>query len=324
MQTTVPPPTLGELQRQGTRRLRGAGLDEADLVAEVLVRHAAGLDRAGLLRDLREPAGPGVIEALARLLERAERGEPLAYIVGHREFYGLDLLTDRRALIPRPETESLVELGLTWGRALQAAGCREPLIVDVGTGTSAIALALAAHLPGARVIGIDLSAEALALARENARRLGLAGRVRFVQGDLLAPLRWRPHLTVANLPYVPEGRLAHLPVGIREWEPRLALAGGADGLDLYRRLLAQWHTLPPRSGRREDCAWSRQGRAAASSAAGAGVSDVLLFEIGSDQAGAGVTLAAALATGCQVGVRHDLGGAERVIEVTRADGVCDG
>ena len=197
-----------------------------------MLAHALDLTRTQLLA---KPDGPLTPDQLARAhgdLERLANGEPLAYVVGHREFYDIDLLTDRRALIPRPETECLIEHALKL-----LADHPSPLIVDVGTGCGAIAVTLAKHLRRARVIAVDLSPEAIELARENARRIGVEARLEFRVGHLLAPVTETPHLLAANLPYINDKDWPFLARTIRGHEPRMAFIGGPDGLDLVRSLL---------------------------------------------------------------------------------------
>ena len=170
------------------------------------------------------------------MIKRRQAGEPLAYIIGHREFFGLDFFIVPGVFIPRPETEILVE------KALELAQSRFPpdlLLADVGTGCGAIAISLARKLPQARVYAIDISPEALEVARRNCRRYGLENRIQFLQGRLLQPLPQPVHLIVANLPYVPEEELPHLQEEIRHFEPPDALVGGVGGLDLVKALLPE-------------------------------------------------------------------------------------
>jgi len=186
---------------------------------------------------------PAACSAFEALLARRLGREPTAYIVGRREFYALALEVSPAAPIPRPETELLVDETLAQARRLQPARPK-PHIVDVGTGCGAIALAVAMRLPVARVTATDASQDALDLARRNAQRLGLSGRVRFVLGDLLSPLagyarREPADIVVANLPYVPACEWEGLAPEIRCYEPRAALDGGPDGLRLIERLLGQ-------------------------------------------------------------------------------------
>lgn len=208
----------------------------ARIEAEVLLRHALGIDRAQLYCRLAEELPPDELERFVSLLDRRLAGEPVAYITGHREFYGLDFLVDRRVLIPRPETELLVEavLGLFDG-----SDARTAAIADVGTGSGAIAISLAANLPQARIIAVDSSFEALEVAAMNVARHGVGDRVSLVHGNLLEPVAGGLDVVVANLPYIPRSRLAALPSDVRDFEPLPALDGGEDGLDPYRRLFAQ-------------------------------------------------------------------------------------
>lgn len=229
--------SVREMLAEATARLRGAGSDSPRLDAEVLLQHVlgAGWDRARLYAAFAEPLPPAAREWYAALVARRGAGEPVAYLVGKREFMGRDFVVGPGVLVPRPETECLVEWVLArlsrWPR--RAPG---PRVVDVGTGSGAIALSLARLLPAARVVAVERSAGALAFARENLARLGPAGRVLLVRGDLLAPLaERRVDAIVANLPYL---RPDQLHAGIAR-EPREALLGGPDGLDPYRALLPQ-------------------------------------------------------------------------------------
>lgn len=161
---------------------------------------------------------------------RRQKGEPIAYITGEKEFYGLKLKVDRRALIPRPKTEDLV---------LEALKLNPKSLADIGTGSGAVALALAAHLPKATIYATDISEEALDLARENAGRLKLDGRIKFLRGNLAEPLPERVELITANLPYIMTPWLKTLPDEIKKFEPSLALDGGVDGLKYYRQLFEE-------------------------------------------------------------------------------------
>jgi release factor glutamine methyltransferase len=224
----------------GAGRLIAAGLEsrEAWVEADLLLRHAAGLTREETLLRPSAPLPDGAADAFASLIERRAAGWPSAYLTGRCEFYGLSLEVDPRVLIPRPETERLVEVV-----AGALAAHPAPVIVDVGTGSGAIALALAHVIAGARVVATDVSEDALAVARANAEHLGLAARVVWRVGDVLdalagvvAPLS--ADAICANPPYVPSDEIAGLAREIREHEPRLALDGGPDGLVLHRRIIA--------------------------------------------------------------------------------------
>jgi len=242
MPTTVSraPVTRRTMLAWGEARLRTGGVspDEARPEAEVLLRHVFGLSREELLLrpDAEVPAAAA--RAYADAVDRRAAGCPTAYLVGRREFYGMEFAVDARVLIPRPETERLVEVTVD---ALR--GRRAPLVVDLGTGCGAIALAIARALPEACLIATDASAPALEVARANAARHGLASRVTWACGDALDALtglgiEGRADAICANPPYVPTGEVAHLPREVRECEPRIALDGGADGLAVHRRIVA--------------------------------------------------------------------------------------
>jgi release factor glutamine methyltransferase len=238
--------TLGETLAEATARLSAAGVDAPRIVAQVLLAHVLGVPRAAVLATpSHQPLQPHQFNSFRTLVNRCVGGEPMAYVVGHTEFYGLEFLTDRRALIPRPETEHLVELALARIRAMpmpammtQTGSLRTP-IVDVGTGTGCIIISLAVKLPSLRFIATDVSSGALALAHENAKRHSVHARIQFLRGDLLAPVPTRVDGVIANLPYVTTGEWQRLPRHIRDHEPRAALDGGADGMDHIRRLLSQ-------------------------------------------------------------------------------------
>ena len=216
-----------------TDALAAAGVPEARLDAELLLAHASGRGRASLIADPAAEIPPAVARTYGELVRRRLRREPLAYIVGSKGFRRIELEVDRRVLVPRPETELLVEVALEW----------EPgRVLDVGTGSGAIALAVAEEMPGVEVVATDTSPGALEVARANAARLGLAGRVRFEAGTL--PEGESFDLVLANLPYVAEADWAGLQPEVTEWEPREALLAGADGLDAYRELLAPMDAGP--------------------------------------------------------------------------------
>lgn len=215
--------------------LQEEGLDTPRLDAELLLGHVLGLTRAQIHAHPERRLDVAELESYHELIERRRQHEPVAYITGHKEFYGLDFYVDRRVLIPRPETELLVEKGLEIGRAIS-----NPLtIADVGTGCGAIAISLAVHLPQAIIYALDASSEALEVAALNRCRHGVERSVHLLQGDLLSPLPEPVDLIVANLPYVSRAEWKQLPRTIAAYEPRSALDGGPDGLDAIRRLLAQ-------------------------------------------------------------------------------------
>lgn len=226
--------TVKEILRLAGQKLKESGVDTPALDAGVLLSHVTGCSRAELYRDW-ECELPAQEEArFFQLLTRREAGEPVAYLTGRKEFMGLQFVVDKSVLIPRPETELLVETAMS----LTEKG----IIVDVGTGSGAIAISLAVFLPRAAVYATELSSAAIEVARLNAARHDVGQRVFFFLGDLLRPLAGlalsgRVDLIAANLPYIAADELVALPRQVRLYEPAAALDGGADGLDLYRRLL---------------------------------------------------------------------------------------
>lgn len=212
----------------------GINAEEAALDAEVLARHALGWDRAALVARWRDAAPETFDARLQPLIARRASREPVAYITGHREFWGLDFEVTPDVLIPRPETELIVEEAVRY--ANEVGPPRD--IIDVGTGSGCIAIALAHEFPSARVTATDISTAALTVARQNTRRLGVADRVRIVHADLLDNVTASADLIVSNPPYVPAGDAPALQPEVGQHEPATALFGGpGDGLDLVRRLL---------------------------------------------------------------------------------------
>lgn len=260
------------------------------LDAPVLLAHVLGCDRATLLAHPERPLTPSQATVFQALVARRATGTPVPYLTGRRAFFDLELWVTPDVLIPRPETEHLVELALSWARA---RGGRVR-VVDVGTGSGAIALALARHLPEAQVWAVDVSSAALRVARTNAARYALDRRVHFVQGDLLAAFGGTPppfNLIAANLPYIPSATLDGLPVA--RHEPRLALDGGPDGLAFIRRLLAQVpHTLA--------------------------TNGLLLMEIEATQGEQVAALTAQALPGATLHVHRDYAGLPRVLSAERA------
>lgn len=218
-----------------TDALRAAGIEDPRLDAEVMLAEAIGRDRAHLAANSETEIPPPAARRFGEMVRRRLRREPVAYILGRRGFRHLELAVDPRVLIPRPETELLVELALELGPAR---------VLDLGTGSGAIALAIAAELPGCEVTAVDTSAAALEVARANAERLGLAGRV-----ELVGTMPRREHgdfdLIVANLPYVSEVEWPTLAPEVTDWEPREALLAGPDGLDVLRVAIPAAVSLAP-------------------------------------------------------------------------------
>jgi len=228
--------TLQEWVAKGEAQLRkGPHPERARRDAESLLLHVVRRERAAFLARWKEVLDAEEAGIYAELIERRFTGEPLQYIFGETEFYGLPFQVTRDVLIPRPETEHLVE------HVLELAGrFTQPRIVDIGVGSGAIAVTLAAKLPDAHLTAIDLSGPALAIARDNAARNGVESRIRFLRGDLLSPVATeRFEIVVSNPPYVPSTDLATLSVEVRDYEPELALFAGDDGLEVYRRLIPE-------------------------------------------------------------------------------------
>ena len=228
--------TLDAARRALAEKFAAAGLDSPQLDARILVGHALGLDHAALLAAAERVLSADEDSAIAVLVERRLAHEPVARIVGTKEFWSLDLRIDDATLVPRPETETVVEAALA---AIDRRGARARAlrIVDLGTGSGAILLALLSELKNAHGIGSDINPRALAVARDNAVRLGQSN-VAFVACDLAAALRGPFDLIVANPPYIASSDIATLAPEVRLFDPRLALDGGADGLNFYRAIAA--------------------------------------------------------------------------------------
>ena len=293
--------TVSELVRAATDRIAASGSGSARLDAELLLGQTLGMDRTGILAHPDAPVGADARQAFEAAVERRERGEPVAYIRGFREFHGLAFATDSRALIPRPETELLVDAALAEVTARLSAnprphGAPALRVVDVGTGTGAIAISLLAALRRRKmddqvlVIAVDVSAEALQLARENAVGHGVADRMVFVAADLL-PYHVEPPYAVvcANLPYVPTDELPRLSPEIA-FEPTSALDGGPDGLDVVRRLIDRLPTVTEDGG-------------------------VAFLEIGADQGDATVQAVADRIPNARCTVTPDLAGHPRLVRI---------
>jgi release factor glutamine methyltransferase len=344
---------LREALRWGEQALSKSALDSPRLDAEILLTHALGITRSQLHAHPQSRLSSAELASYRQLIERRTLREPVAYIVGHKEFYGLDLSVDSRVLIPRPETELLVEkaIEISQRQSVVAGVCKScgserrlsseayrnqasgswatrlasirrsaptlrqaqddarpaldslfssqspnsymrPVIADVGTGSGAIAVSLAVHLPQAVVYATDASPEALEVAACNCRRHRVEDRVHLLQGHLLKPLPEPVDLIVANLPYVSQAELAQLPPEISLYEPREALDGGSDGLDHIRRLLAQakGHLKP---------------------------GGVVLLEIGATQGPTVVALAKRHFPASRVEIMQDYAGLDRVVMVSK-------
>lgn len=295
--TNFPPRVLRAALLGGGEFLHRAGIESARLDAEVLLCHALALNRTELFLRLEQGLSLDKESLFQGLLERRARHEPVAYITGVKEFWSLAFTVDRNVLVPRPETELLVEWALTRARKITRGSALT--ILDVGTGSGAVAIALATELPDARFWAVDISPGALAVARVNAQRHGVEPRMRFLAGNMFEPLAEQSiqfDLIVSNPPYVPRPELADLPAEIREYEPVAALDGGHDGLGCYRRMLASApHFLAP--------------------------GGFLLCEIGADQGRAVKELIARSGGLESPAIYQDLAGKDRVVAVVKG-GAC--
>ena len=261
--------------------------DTPRLDAELLLAHCLGWGRDRLFAYPEYLLGDEQRRHFEALTGRHAQGEPIAYILGQQEFFGLDFFVDERVLIPRPETELLVEEAVAWLQT-RAPDCKRLLVADVGTGSGAIAVSLAVECPRLTLYATDTSAGALEVAAQNVKRHGVSERVWLLKGDLLAPLPEPVHLIAANLPYVSEAELAQLPPHITRFEPRLALDGGSDGLAAVERLLAQARThLQPEGA--------------------------ILLEIGVAQGDLALARAQSFFPDAQVQVRQDYGARDRLL-----------
>lgn len=240
--------TVREAYVEASSFLKRHRVDEPALNGQLLLEHLLGWSRTKLFLSWQDPFPEEKELDWQRMLSRRAGGEPVQYIIGSEGFYGLTFQVNTSVLIPRPETEILVQEILHRGKRLWPEGDgRPPLVADIGTGSGAIPVVLAARCPTWELAAVDISQEALELARRNAEKNGVGGRIRFLLGDLLAPLAAEglaPDIVVSNPPYIKSGDLPDLQREVRDYEPHLALDGGEDGLDLYRRLTEELGLLP--------------------------------------------------------------------------------
>ncbi len=285
---------VGEALRAAAARLRASGSRSPRLDAELLLGDVLSLERVALFSHPDRPLSSAEVERFERLLRRREAHEPVAYLRGRRGFRTLELEVTPAVLIPRPETETLVEVALD---ELVRAQLAAPLALDLGTGSGCIALALAAEHPSVRVVAVEVQEAALEVARRNVVRCGLGERVRVVRSDLFEALSppERFDLIVSNPPYIPEAEYVALEQNVREYEPRCALHGGDDGLSFYRRI------VPEAAG------WLRQG-------------GLLALEVGYGQAAAVGELIAATGLYDDAVEYADLAGVSRVVTARRGGG----
>lgn len=283
---------LRDVIQQLEAPMAAADIPDARLEAEVMIMNVMRVPRHRIYAYFEEEVPEEAEKVLGELVERRLKREPLAYIMGHKEFYGVDLLVAPGVLIPRPETEGLVEQTLFASMMRMEEGSF--VIADPGTGCGTIAVSLAIHLPSAHIIATDLYETPLRVAEVNVQRHNVADRVSLMQGDLLEPLPEPADLVVANLPYIRSEVIDTLQPEI-QFEPREALDGGIDGLDLIRRLLQQATTkLKPKGA--------------------------ILLEIDPEQLGPIETEAGNLFPGSTVSVERDLAGLERVLTIDTAGG----
>ncbi len=273
--------TLKQVLRQAREVLETNNVADAPLEGELLLRHVLGINRAQLYLNLEQELSAEQGKVFWHLVERRLGGEPAAYITGHREFYRLNFYVNPSVLIPRPESELLVEKAIGLARRFSMSA-----IAEIGTGCGAIAISLALNLPEAKIYATDISAPALEVALFNCRKHGVADRIHLRQGDMLAPLPGPVDLIAANLPYVKQPEI--LRAGLADFEPELALDGGEDGLEKIRQLCRQ-------AGKR----LCRQG--------------FLLLEIGQGQGEPLTGFLGDLFPSAAVEIAPDLGGIDRVI-----------
>jgi release factor glutamine methyltransferase len=238
------PVTVIEAIKRGAEFLEKKGIDSPRLQVELLLAHALRLPRMGLYLNFERVLTEAETDLMRERIQRRAQRTPLQYILGSTSFCGLELVVNPSVLVPRPETEELAELG--W-QFLQAAPAPASAL-DFGTGSGCLAIALAVHCPAARVLAVDISPEALAVARQNATQHQVLDRIEFLQGNSFAtvPPGTRVNLIIANPPYIPAADLAGLQPEVRDFEPRLALVGGEDGLEFFRLLAREaWAFLRP-------------------------------------------------------------------------------
>jgi len=281
--------TIAQLLTWTTDFFREHGIENPRLDAEVLLGAVLGKDRMYLYVHFDEPLEPAELARYRSHVRERAGHVPLAYVLGRREFMGLDFRVTRDTLIPRPDTELLVQCAVDFLRARAAEGGDEHSVADIGTGTGAIALSVLHYTEGTRVDAVDISPAAAEVARENAERLGLAERIEVHVGDLTAPLAGHSYdVILSNPPYIPTADIATLMPEVRSYEPHLALDGGTDGLNIYRRLMADAPALLKEGG-------------------------AIAVEVGIDEAAAVAALAMAHPRIVRTEILKDLAGIERVV-----------
>lgn len=284
----MPGTPVGRALVAATQRLEEAGSDTASLDAQVILAHILGKERGWLFAHYDQALTEEEAENFAELVARRAAAEPVAYLVGHREFYGLEIAVDPRVLIPRPETELMVDAVLDH---IDSRANQQVRMVDVGTGSGAVAVAVAANCPSVHIYAVDLSPAALEVAKENVKQHDARRQITLLQGDLLEPLPEAVDIIAANLPYITSDEYLNLMADVRDYEPRLALEAGPEGLDLIERLLDQapGHLYP---------------------------GGVIFLEIGSNQGAAVLELVERLLPQAKhIGLRQDYHGYDRLVVI---------
>lgn len=281
--------TVEEILHWATGLFAAQGIDLPQLEAQILLGHVLDLTRSELYVHLYDPLPPKSASHYTELVRRRLDHEPVAYLVGRRAFYDVDLRVDENVLIPRPESEHLIETARAWAQQRGRSSLR---VVDVGTGSGALAIVLARHIPDAHVWAVDISFEALRVTARNVRRYDLQKRITLICGDLLQTLSGPFDLVVANLPYIPREEMASLPANVAMYEPHGALNGGERGIEVMRRLL-------PQAAQKLACP------------------GLLLLEIDPRQAETVTEMAHRVFAGAQVNVLEDYARRDRVVEVRR-------
>lgn len=283
--------TIGELLRRAIADLEREGIAEPKAAAEMLLADLLDLPRLSLFLETHCVLSILQCDAYAERIRRRLQGEPVQYIIGTQEFWSLSFVVSGAVLVPRPETELLVDYGVRHVRQCSTGHAAEIHLVDVGTGSGNIAVSFAHTVPQSRVWGVDISWDALQVARTNARRHAVADRMTWIQGDLLTSIRQTGRafaICTANLPYVTTAEWAALPRDIKAYEPALALCGGEDGLDLLRRLVVMSSYVLAPGG-------------------------LMLLEVGWQQAREVASMLNAQAAFIDVGIEQDLAGIERMV-----------
>ena len=281
--------TIARLLTWTTDFFREHGIENPRLDAEVLLGAVLGKDRMYLYVHFDEPLEPAELARFRSYVKERAAHVPLAYVLGRREFMGLDFRVTRDTLIPRPDTEILVQCAVDFLRARAAEGRNDLALADIGMGTGAIALSVLHYTEGTRADAVDISPAAAEVARENAERLNLTERIEIHEGDLTAPLAGRSYdVILSNPPYIPTADIAGLMPEVRSYEPHLALDGGTDGLNIYRRLMADAPALLKEGG-------------------------AIAVEVGIDEAAAVAALAMAHPRIVRTEILKDLAGIERVV-----------